>query len=292
MASEDQFRHYFPLMRRVIILVAVLTAVPVILWTITVFVRGYFGPPKIATVRPLAAVSIEAPATPAASQNGSARPTAAPQEAKVVDAPPFGEARASATDARTLAPAAKGGTIWEQRQAGSDAVPPSTAPSAAMAAPAAPGGGDQRAGQAPAAKMMAAAPAMPDASAPTTGTLAAQDPPDTDQQQQTPTPRYPRRSDRRPRPAPAPPAARFGDAAERRSDAAAAAGSGRLHRIGRKRHAARLAAEALYAAAAIAPPHAPLTPAPFRSACGPGGSRQPRAPGKSLRHGRRRASPR
>ena len=182
MASEDQFRHYFPLMRRVIILVAVLTAVPVILWTITVFVRGYFGPPKIATARPLAAVSIEAPATPAASQNGSARPTAAPQEAKVVDAPPFGEARASATDARTLAPAAKGGTIWEQRQAGSDAGPPSTAPSAAMAAPAAPGGGDQRAGQAPAAKMMAAAPAMPDASAPTTGTLAAQDPPDTEQQ--------------------------------------------------------------------------------------------------------------
>jgi hypothetical protein len=179
MASEDQFRHYFPLMRRVIILVAVLTAVPVILWTITVFVRGYFGPPKIATARPLAAVSIEAPATPAASQDGSARPTAAPQEAKVVDAPPFGEARASATDARTLAPAAKGGTIWEQRQAGSDAGPPSTAPSAAMAAPAAPGGGDQRAGQAPAAKMMAAAPAMPDASA---GTLAAQDPPDTEQQ--------------------------------------------------------------------------------------------------------------
>jgi hypothetical protein len=159
--------------------VAVLTAVPVILWTITVFVRGYFGPPKIATARPLAAVSIEAPA---ASQDGSARPTAAPQEAKVVDAPPFGEARASATDARTLAPAAKGGTIWEQRQAGSDAGPPSTAPSAAMAAPAAPGGGDQRAGQAPAAKMMAAAPAMPDASAPTTGTLAAQDPPDTEQQ--------------------------------------------------------------------------------------------------------------
>jgi hypothetical protein len=51
-----------------------------------------------------------------------------------------------------------------------------------MAAPAAPGGGDQRAGQAPAAKMMAAAPAMPDASAPTTGTLAAQEPPDTEQQ--------------------------------------------------------------------------------------------------------------
>jgi hypothetical protein len=185
MASEDQFRHYFPLMRRVIILVALLTAVPVILWTITVFVRGYFGPPKIATARPLAAVSVEAPVTPAASQDASARPRAAPQQAKVVDAPPFGEARATATDARTLAPAAKGGTIWEQRQAGSDAGPPSSAPSAAMTAPAASAGGDQRAGQAPAAQMMAAAPAMPDTSAPTTGTLAAQDAPETDQQQQT-----------------------------------------------------------------------------------------------------------
>jgi type IV secretory pathway VirB10-like protein len=184
MASEDQFRHYFPLMRRVIILVAVLTAVPVILWTITVFVRGYFGPPKIATARPLAAVSVvEAPVTPAASQDASARPPAAPQQAKVVDAPPFGEARATATDAPTLAPAAKGGTIWEQRQAGSDAGPPSSAPSAAMTAPAASAGGDQRAGHA--AQMMAAAPAMPDASAPTTGTLAAQDPPETDQQQQS-----------------------------------------------------------------------------------------------------------
>ena len=161
MASEDQFRHYFPLMRRVIILVAVLTAVPVILWTITVFVRGYFGPPKIATARPLATVSVEAPATPAANQDASARPPAAPQQAKVVDAPPFVEARATGTDARTLAPAAKGGTIWEQRQAGSDAGPPSSAPSAAMTAPGVAAGGDQRAGQAPAAQMMAAAPACP-----------------------------------------------------------------------------------------------------------------------------------
>src|SRR6476659_2915344 len=182
MASEDQFRHYFPLLRRVIILVAVLTAVPVILWTITVFVRGYFGPPKIATARPLATVSAEAPASPAAGQAASARPTAAPQQAKVVDAPPFVEARAPGTDARTLAPAAKGGTIWEQRQAGSDAGPPSSAPSAAMTAAAASAGGDQRAAQAPGAQMMAAAPAMPDASATTTGTLAAQEPPETEQQ--------------------------------------------------------------------------------------------------------------
>ena len=41
--------------------------------------------------------------------------------------------------------------------------------------------------------MMAAAPAMPDASAPTTGTLAAQDPPET-AKQQTADAAYPRRS--------------------------------------------------------------------------------------------------
>ena len=195
MANEDQFRNYFPLMRRVIMLVAVLTAVPVILWTITVFVRGYFGPPKIAAARPLAAVvSVEEPATPAAGgQDAAARPPSAPQQAKVVDAPPFVEARATAADARTQAPAAKGGSIWDRQ--GNDAGPPPTAPSAAMVAAPAPAAGDQRAVDrravdqratpAPAAQTMPAVPSMPDASTQNTGTLAAQDPPETEQQQQT-----------------------------------------------------------------------------------------------------------
>ena len=39
MREDDDFRHYVPLLRRIIILVAVIIAVPVILWTITVFVR-------------------------------------------------------------------------------------------------------------------------------------------------------------------------------------------------------------------------------------------------------------
>jgi hypothetical protein len=181
MGSEDQFRHYFPLMRRVIVLVAVLTAVPVILWTITVFVRGYFGPPKIAAARPLAAVvSVETPASPDAASQG---------QAKVVDGPPFVEAPATATDARTLAPAAKGGTIWD-RQAGSDAGPAPNAPSAAITPPPAPAAGDRRAvdrraAMAPAAQTTPAVPAMPDASTQSTGTLGAQDPSETEQQQQT-----------------------------------------------------------------------------------------------------------
>lgn len=190
MGSEDQFRHYFPLMRRVIILVAVLTAVPVILWTITVFVRGYFGPPKIAGPRPLATISVEAPAAAPASQDASP----AAQQAKLVDAPPVVEARATVTDARTMPPAVK----WPapgDRQGGSDAgFPPSTAGAAAMP-PAAQAGADQRAAtQAPAAQMMAAqtaaaAPAMPTgaaatgALAPSPGAAAGQDSADADQEQ-------------------------------------------------------------------------------------------------------------
>ena len=44
--DDDEFRHYVPILRRIIILVAVITAVPVVLWTITAFVRTYVGPPK------------------------------------------------------------------------------------------------------------------------------------------------------------------------------------------------------------------------------------------------------
>ena len=47
--------HYVPLLRRIIILVAVITAVPVVLWTITAFVRTYVGPPRIPTFHQLAA---------------------------------------------------------------------------------------------------------------------------------------------------------------------------------------------------------------------------------------------
>jgi hypothetical protein len=196
MGNEDQFRNYFPLMRRVILLVAVLTAVPVILWTITVFVRDYFGPPKIATAKPLAAmVSAETPAAPAAGgQDAGTQSASTPREAKLVDAPPVVEARATTTDARTLAPAAQAGSVWDQqRQAGSDAGPPPNAAAPAQAS------GDQRAalqrafdqrtaGQktalAPAAQGMPAAPAMPDASAQTTGTLADQDTAEAEQDQQ------------------------------------------------------------------------------------------------------------
>jgi hypothetical protein len=81
--DDDEFRHYVPLLRRIIILVAVITAVPVVLWTITAFVRTYVGPPKIPTFHQLASsASINAPATtPAApaTSDGTAELKAAMQ---------------------------------------------------------------------------------------------------------------------------------------------------------------------------------------------------------------------
>jgi hypothetical protein len=50
---DDQVRPYVVL-RRIIIVVAVLTAVPVALWTVTATVRTYVGPPKLPTFRQLA----------------------------------------------------------------------------------------------------------------------------------------------------------------------------------------------------------------------------------------------
>ena len=50
--DSDHFRHYVPLLRRIVIVVAVLAAIPVILWTITLFMRSYVGPPKLPNVPP------------------------------------------------------------------------------------------------------------------------------------------------------------------------------------------------------------------------------------------------
>jgi hypothetical protein len=79
MREDDEFRHYVPLLRRIIILVAVITAVPVVLWTITIFVRTYVGPPRIPSFHQLASsASINAPTAPAAP-DGTAELKAAMQ---------------------------------------------------------------------------------------------------------------------------------------------------------------------------------------------------------------------
>jgi len=52
---DDNIRLYTPTLQRIITLVAVIIAVPVVLWTITAFVRAYVAPPQIPSFRPIAA---------------------------------------------------------------------------------------------------------------------------------------------------------------------------------------------------------------------------------------------
>ncbi len=74
--DEDHIRRYMPAVRRIIIVVAVLTAVPVVMWTVTAFMRTNFGPPKLPKFQ---AVAISAAAT---SQDADSSSTASVQEAK------------------------------------------------------------------------------------------------------------------------------------------------------------------------------------------------------------------
>jgi hypothetical protein len=99
MRQDDEFGHYVPLLRRIIILVVVIAAVPVVLWTITAFVRSYVGQPKTPTFHQLAATAlINAHANADAAKTDSGRPAVASDQAKPAD-PPTVEARATANDA-------------------------------------------------------------------------------------------------------------------------------------------------------------------------------------------------
>jgi hypothetical protein len=137
--DDDEFRFYVPLLRRIIILVAVITAVPVVLWTITAFVRTYAGPPKIPTFHQLAATaSINAPAT-AVSPEGTAQLQAAMQAKLANPSMATVEARATATDARDLPIGQKGSSLAD-RSPDSDTNAtaqdaPRTADASAMATP-------------------------------------------------------------------------------------------------------------------------------------------------------------
>ncbi|HML08325.1 MAG TPA: hypothetical protein VK430_09405 [Xanthobacteraceae bacterium] len=142
--GDDEFRNYVPLLRRIIILVAVLTAVPVMLWTITAFVRSYVGPPKTPTFRPLAAtVSVEAPASQMADA-GTATVSAG-QQARLFDAASPMEAKAAASDSAIPPPPAMAKGAFLSDRPPSDAGRPASAAMIRSAALATPMGTDARA---------------------------------------------------------------------------------------------------------------------------------------------------
>jgi len=90
--DDDNSQSFGPVLRRIAILAVIITAVPVMLWSITAFMRTYVAQPVIPSPRPLALV---------ANPNTASAPSAdnsAPAQASA----PVVEARATATDARGL----------------------------------------------------------------------------------------------------------------------------------------------------------------------------------------------
>jgi len=147
MREDDEIGHYVPLLRRIIILVAVITAIPVVLWTITAFVRSYVGPPKIPTFHQLASTaSINAPVDnnsgQSVGQNKSPDATDrmmadAAKQAKLADpSATNAETKAPVMNARNDAPAPKGPFLGD-RPAETATITPAITPMPNAPAPAA-----------------------------------------------------------------------------------------------------------------------------------------------------------
>jgi cytoskeletal protein RodZ len=104
MGEDEDFGHIVPLLRRIIILVAVITAIPVVLWTITAFVRTYVNPPKIPTFHQLAAsVSADAPLDIKPPQTVSVPQTATAAMASPAEPPkPSGAMRSDAKPSQPM----------------------------------------------------------------------------------------------------------------------------------------------------------------------------------------------
>jgi hypothetical protein len=125
--DDDNTRHYAPVWRRVSILVVVIIAVPVMMWTITIFIRSYVAPKTFRhltlTERPLTA---------------SLPPK--PQAAQLAPAPLLTDAARTAGDALASLPDPNSGSLkGPLALSPGDAPPPAASPTApAETAPNAP----------------------------------------------------------------------------------------------------------------------------------------------------------
>jgi len=103
--DDEHLRHFTPLLRRIVVIVALLTAAPVVLWSITAFVRSYVGPPQTPSFRRLAAPLGQPSDNTGGGQesvdrSGDQPPAAAQAPGDSTSPAPTVEARATTTDAR------------------------------------------------------------------------------------------------------------------------------------------------------------------------------------------------
>ena len=124
--DDDNIQHYAPVLRRIIILVAVITAVPVMLWTITAFMHTYIAQPTIPSPQPLAAATGTTP--PSSPTADTANPPASSQPALSVT-----DARASDDGRGDRMRDSGGNTGAPNVQVAALAPTPSAAPAAAPA---------------------------------------------------------------------------------------------------------------------------------------------------------------
>ena len=167
--DSDHFRHYVPLLHRIVIVVAVLVAIPVILWTITVFMRSYVGPPTLPTFRQLAAsATVPLPRNASARLDSATQPLPPPEQSRLSDASsaavPVGN---TPTDAPDAAAAPKGPLLGDRAPIGA-ANTTTGALRTAESSPIIPAD--------PKAVEMSAAAAPPEGAAPNTGAIAGPQP--------------------------------------------------------------------------------------------------------------------
>jgi hypothetical protein len=135
--DDNRFQRFVPLLRRVIILLAVLAATPVVLWMITTFVRAYVGPPRIPALHQIAATPSTVSATAAASMPSSDQAAAAPARSKIADiTTSTSDVTATTSDARDV-PSPKGALLIDRPSDGAAAAPAgiSTIAPASIASP-------------------------------------------------------------------------------------------------------------------------------------------------------------
>jgi hypothetical protein len=120
--DDDNIRIYAPLVRRIIILVAVIISVPVALWSITAFMRTYVAPPKVPTFRPISMATSSPPPSNVAVITASAAPaTVAPVDATPSQSSaPVIEAKATIANGMPAAPVVgPSGALGNQLNGGS-----------------------------------------------------------------------------------------------------------------------------------------------------------------------------
>ncbi|MGA3140239.1 MAG: hypothetical protein ABSD09_15350 [Xanthobacteraceae bacterium] len=133
--DDNRFQRIVPLLRRVIILLAVLAATPVVLWMITTFVRAYVGPPRIPAPHQIAATTPTVSATAAASTPNSDQAAASPAQSKIADvSASTTDVTATTSDPRDVA-SPKGSLLAERPSDGAAAAPASTSTMATASIP-------------------------------------------------------------------------------------------------------------------------------------------------------------